>query len=217
MPVLGILERTGSQVDGTVLMELGQLQGLFGLQSRLTGVGVRVRADARDRLDDLQERYNSEPELQAVSLSGVMKALRIAMSNLEALVRLLAALVALMALGLLVNTALLRNLAERRRMAVLRAIGFSDFFVGGAAVIETVILVAIGLVSGLLGTLCFGEILAEHHVGNLPYIPPGNLIELDWGTMFCGSLIGLGVGVLATVPAVVRLRWFTGVEALRDG
>ena len=40
-PGAGILERTGTQVDGTILVPLSYLQQEYQLAGKLTGVGVR--------------------------------------------------------------------------------------------------------------------------------------------------------------------------------
>jgi ABC-type antimicrobial peptide transport system permease subunit len=197
-------------------MDLGQLQEAFGLQGRLTGVGLQLHPGQREELSALQDRYNAEAELQAVSLSGVMQALRLAMTNLNGLVRLLTALLALMGAGLVLNTTLLKTLAERKRMFVLGAIGFPVRFIVSAALIENIVLISAGLVGGLLATLVFGEVVATYLVRHLPYVPPGDLVQLSpvHALRLLGA--GLALGVAATLPPLMSLHNSASSEALQD-
>ena len=114
--VRGILARTGTQVDGTVLRPLASIQATYDLPGQLTGVGVRVRSKAPDALERLRDRYNLEPELQVVSLSRIEATLRDAMSGLRDVVMMLALALALLAGLVLLNTTMLRTLSEHRRL-----------------------------------------------------------------------------------------------------
>lgn len=217
LPVLGVLERTGSQLDGTVLMRLDAAQTAFDLPGRLTGVGVQVSPDARDRLDDLRESYDNEAELQVIALDTVVAALRGAMEDLRAVVRLLAGVLGVLGLALLLNTTLLRSLGEHRRMAVLHAIGFGPGFITGAALVESLLIVGAGAVLGLVAAPVLRPLTGARLAHYLPYAPDGNLVQLDLTTV--GVVLGAATlaAVLATLPALARLRVAGPLSALRSG
>lgn len=205
LQVAGVLARTGSQLDGTVLMELAEAQSRFGLPDRLTGVGVQVHPAHRDALDALRRRYDNEAELQVIALDTVTAALRGAMDDLRGVVNLLTGVLGLLGAALLGNTTLLRALSEHRRHAILRAAGFAPAWIAGAMIVETLLLLVPGVITGL-GLAAFaggrtGAMLAAH----LPYAPSGELIVLQTPLLLLIAGAALSLALLATAPAVLRM------------
>ena len=169
----------------------------------------------RSELERVTDQYNNEAELQVISLSAVVDALRSAMEKMRGVVSVLAATLMLMGAVVLVNSSLLRLLSEHKRMVVLHAIGFPGRFVYGAALIENLALVFIGTVVGLIGAPVLGRISTQVLTNYLPYDPSGDLVAISAPLalgVLCGSLL---LGVLATLPAVFRLRFFSDLSALR--
>ena len=119
-------------MDGAVLIRLDELQQQFGLENKLTGVGVQIDPMKRDGLQRLQEAYDNEAELQVISLSTIVQALHQAMDKMRGVVQILVAVLLLIAAAFLLNIGLLRSLADHRQYAVLRAVGLPDRFVMGA-------------------------------------------------------------------------------------
>jgi len=217
LPVLGILERTGSQLDGSILLDLVRLQDEFGLAGRLTGVGLRLSPGTRAHPDTVRDRYEEDAALQVIGLSSVVKTLQIAMANLRSVVQLLSGFLAGLAGVVLVNTALIRALSEHRSRLMLHAIGFSHGFIGLAALVENLVLVALGVLLGTGASWLGAGAASGWMAGYLPFVPHGVLVQLD-----CSLVCRLGAGtfslaVLATLPALVRLRFFGSLEDLRGG
>ena len=215
--VLGILERTGTQVDGAVLIRLDALQQQFGLENKLTGVGVQIDPTQRDGIQRLQEAYDSEAELQVIRLSTIVQALKQAMDKMRGVVQILVAVLVLVAAAFLLNSGLLRSVAEHRQYVILRAVGLPDWFLVGACFIENLVLLWMGASLGLLMALGLGAgasaILAQY----LPYTPSGNLIDLS-PSLALQIWVGAALlAVLSTLPSGVRLRYFADVESLRWG
>ena len=206
LPVLGVLERTGSQLDGTVLMELGALQGLFGLEGRLTGAGIQLKPESRVALDVVRDRYETDPALQVISLDSVVETLRLAMANLHSVVGLLSGFMAVLAGAVLLNTSMLRSLAEHRRMVTLHSIGIGHGFLAAAAMIENLLLVMAGAGVGVVLSMLLGGWSDTWLGGYLPYVPSGSLVHVG-GELAAAVVLGaLGLGALATLPAIARIR-----------
>ncbi len=213
--VLGVLERTGTQMDGATLLPLAHVQSLFQLQGKLTGVGVQTHPEREADAQALRERYHAEPELQVVSLSQVETALRRAMVGMKDVVALLATILALLAAAILVNTSLLRVIAEHQRFAALHAIGLSRVSLVGAAAVENLLLVGSGAILGLtvaaLAGGPSGELLADY----LPYIPAGSLVEIPAelaGTVLLGAIV---LSLVTSIVPAYRLRTLGDLSALR--
>ncbi len=215
--VRGILARTGTQVDGTVLMPLGALQTRYDLPGRLTGVGVRVRTERPQAKEALRERYNREAELQVVSLSRIEAALREAMGGLQEVVRVLAFALALLAGLVLLNATLLRTLSEHKRLYTLQLIGVPAWFIACASAIESLILALGGALLGLVGASVSGSWASAQLVDYLPYAPQGDLIELSAEIQLSVLLSALLLALLATLPPLIRVSRFAQLSSLREG
>ena len=212
--VLGVLARTGSQLDGSVLMELSNLQETFGMENRLTGVGVRLAADHRNRLDEVVSRYGSDPEIQIVTLSSVVQGLHRAMSKMQGLVRILSAVLVLMAAVFLVNIGLLRNLSERGQHSTLLAVGLPARFVAFACFVENLFLTVSGTTIGLLVTVFLRGVSSNGLAGFLPYTPSGELVTFSTDLVIGVYLGAVLLAAVASVPTWVRLRFFDLLPAM---
>ncbi len=215
LPVLGILERTGSQLDGSVLVDLERLQEAFGLGDKLTGVGVQLSEAGRLDAQAVRDRYEADAALQVIPLSSVVETLRAAMANLRGVVRLLSGFLVGLAGVVLVNTALVRALSEHRGRVMLHAFGFSDGFRGLAALVVNLVLVGLGAALGVGAAWGGAGLSTDWIVNSLPYAPGGVLVVLDCSLMCRGVVGAAALGVLATVPALVRLRWGGSLADLR--
>jgi putative ABC transport system permease protein len=216
LTVVGILDRTGTQLDGTVLMPLVQVQERFNLVGKITGVGVRVRAEHRGSLEELRGRYDNMAELQVIRLSTVVEALREAMDKMRGVVSLMAWMLAMMASVLLVNSTMLRTLSEHKRLYLLHAIGFSSGFLVVALVVETFLIVLSGAIVGLVSTKVLGSWTTAALASYLPYTPSGNLVDLSAPLVVSVLVVSVVLSALATWPSVVRLRYFSDVNSLRS-
>ena len=215
--VLGVLKRTGTQMDGATLLPLAQVQTLFRLEGKLTGVGVQTDPERAADAEALRERYHAEAELQVVSLSQVEAALRRAMVGMKDVVALLALVLALLAGAVLVNTSLLRVIADHSRFTALHAIGLSRTSLMTAAAVESLLLVGGGTVIGLLIASIAGgpsgALLADY----LPYIPGGTLVEIRpevAGMVLFGALV---LSLITSLVPVLRLRSLGDLSGLRGG
>jgi putative ABC transport system permease protein len=215
--VRGILARTGTQIDGTVLRPLRAVQAAYDLPGKLTGVGVRVRSESPDALERIRDRYNLEPELQVVSLSRIEATLREAMSGLRDVIALLAGALALLAGLVLLNTTLLRTLSEHRRLYTLQVIGVPGWFLAAAAVIESTLLALIGAALGLSIAAATGGWASALLVTYLPYAPSGDLIALSTELQLSILATSLALAVVATIPPVARVLWLSKLSSLREG
>ena len=202
-PVLGILQRTGTQLDGMVLMSLRDVQRTFDLSQRLTAIGLDV---ASPRLPMVRTRYHEEEPLQVVSLSHIEDALRQATESLSSVLSMLAWALLVMTSVVLINASVLRTAAAREEHITLHRIGFSGRFMLGVAFIENMLLVGCGALVGLLTALALQGWSVSFLLSHLPYAPKGPLLSIDTVIIWAVCLSTVGVAALATLPAIVGLR-----------
>ena len=201
--VRGVLGRTGTQVDGTILLPVHVVQERYGLAGKLTGVGVQL-ADIDDaEFSALRDRYNKRAELQVVTLSKVESTLRKATENLGEVVRLLALFLGVLMATVLLNTALLRTIAERPKLASLRITGFPGGFIVAVAILEMLLLTLTGLVIGTVLTWLSRDLTGGILANYLPYVPTGELIALSPGLVLRVFLLSCLAAALASIPPLV--------------
>ena len=67
--VVGILERTGTQDDGTIFVPLATLQNIFERPAEITTIGITLKKDVDS--GNLEEKLYELPDVQVVSLTQV--------------------------------------------------------------------------------------------------------------------------------------------------
>ncbi|MCU0244041.1 MAG: FtsX-like permease family protein, partial [Acidobacteria bacterium] len=204
--VVGVLERTGTQDDGTIFLPLGTVQKAFDLR-QLTSIGIKVRKDAD--MKAFEDKMYRLPDVQVVSLSQVKTTIMTLVSTARVLVFSIALIAILIAVMGVVNTVLMSVMERRQEIGILKSMGALAGDVFKLVWLETVMLCVAG---GLLGT---GLALLTARLTDLlvrrllPYAPSGGLVAIDAGlvltTLAAVTAIGLASGVYPSWRAA-RMR-----------
>ena len=204
--VVGILERTGTQDDGTIFLPIQTVQKIFGLR-QLTSIGIKVKKDAD--LKAFEDKMYKLPDVQVVSLSQVKTTIMTLVSTARVMVFSIALIAILIAMMGVVNTVLMSVMERRQEIGILKSMGALAGDVFKLVWLETIILCVTG---GLLGT---GLALLTAKVTDvlvrrlLPYSPSGGLVAIDTGlvlsTLGVITAIGLASGVYPSWKAA-RMR-----------
>lgn len=223
LTVVGILKRTGTPVDQSILTSLSSLEMIHGgHQSEHTHhdsqppaqsisaalLGLKAKPLAL-RLQRQINTYKPEPLtalLPGMTLQELWKTLRI----FEQALTVISSMVVLIGLlGML--TIMLASLRERRReMAVLRAVGAGPGTVFGLLLSEALLLTIVGAVSGL-SLLYF----LEWAFAGVIQSQTGIMLSFSWPTVAEWWRLGLVVTagfVLSLIPA-----WRAYRQSLADG
>jgi putative ABC transport system permease protein len=204
--VVGVLERTGTQDDGTIFLPLGTVQKVFDVR-QLTSIGIKVRKDAD--MKAFEDKMYRLPDVQVVSLSQVKTTIMTLVSTARVLVFSIALIAILIAVMGVVNTVLMSVMERRQEIGILKSMGALAGDVFKLVWLETVMLCVAG---GLLGT---GLALLTARLTDvlvrrlLPYAPSGGLVAIDAGlvltTLGAVTAIGLASGVYPSWRAA-RMR-----------
>ena len=195
--VVGILERTGTQDDGTVFLPIGTVQKVFGVRDELTGIGIKVKKDAD--IAKFEARMYNLPDVQVVSLSQVKNTIMTLVSTARVMVLSIALIAILIAMMGVVNTILMSVMERRQEIGILKSMGAMASDIFKLVWLETLILCLTG---GLVGT---GMALVTAKVTDilvrklLPYAPSGSLVKIEPGlvlaTLGIVTLVGLASGI----------------------
>jgi putative ABC transport system permease protein len=204
--VVGILERTGTQDDGTIFLPIKTVQKIFGVQE-LTSIGIKVKKDAD--MKAFEDKMYKLPDVQVVSLSQVKTTIMTLVSTARVMVFSIAVIAILIAMMGVVNTVLMSVMERRQEIGILKSMGAMAGDVFKLVWLETIILCVGG---GLIGTALalLTARLTDLLVRNLlPYSPSGGLVSIDLGlvlmTLAVVTAIGLASGIYPSWKAA-RMR-----------
>jgi putative ABC transport system permease protein len=204
--VVGILERTGTQDDGTIFLPIKTVQKIFGLRE-LTSIGIKVKKDAN--MKAFEDKMYKLPDVQVVSLSQVKTTIMTLVSTARVMVFSIALIAILIAMMGVVNTVLMSVMERRQEIGILKSMGAMAGDIFKLVWLETIILCLGG---GLLGTglALLTARLTDLLVRNLlPYSPSGGLVSIDVGLVLMAlgvvTAIGLASGVYPSWKAA-RMR-----------
>jgi putative ABC transport system permease protein len=204
--VVGVLERTGTQDDGTIFLPIKTVQKIFGVQ-QLTSIGIKVKKDAD--IKAFEDKMYKLPDVQVVSLSQVKTTIMTLVSTARVMVFSIAVIAVLIAMMGVINTVLMSVMERRQEIGILKSMGAMAGDVFKLVWLETIILCISG---GLIGTglALLTARLTDLLVRNLlPYSPSGGLVAIDAGlvlmTLGVVTVIGLASGVYPSWRAA-RMR-----------
>jgi len=204
--VVGILERTGTQDDGTIFLPIKTVQKVFGVQE-LTSIGIKVKKEAD--LKAFEDKMYKLPDVQVVSLSQVKTTIMTLVSTARVMVFSIALIAILIAMMGVVNTVLMSVMERRQEIGILKSMGAMAGDVFKLVWLETIILCFCG---GLIGTglSLLTARLTDVLVRNLlPYSPSGGLVAIDARLVLMAlgivTAIGLASGVYPSWKAA-RMR-----------
>ncbi len=213
--VVGVLERTGSQDDGTVFLPLKTAQRLFGREGELTIVGIKLREFNAIRMREFEGRWLSIPEVQVVSLEQVKGALVSLVGTAQMMVAAVAVIAVIVAVIGVINAILMSVYERIGEIGIMKAIGASRRQVFRLIWTETLLMCLAGSVTGcLVATLAAtGTDAALRHLLNIGVSQ--NLVRITpalLGWTIVGSLV---LGLLAGIWPAWRAASLRPVEAIR--
>jgi putative ABC transport system permease protein len=195
--VVGVLERTGTQDDGTIFLPIGAVQRIFGIKDELTGIGIKVKKNAD--IAKFEERMYTLPDVQVISLTQVKNTIMTLVATARVMVLSIALIAILIAMMGVINTILMSVMERRQEIGILKAIGAMGGDIFKLVWVETFVLCVTG---GILGS---GMALVTARITDilvrklLPYAPSGGLVRISPGLILATvgvlTLIGLLSGV----------------------
>ncbi|MCR4397306.1 MAG: FtsX-like permease family protein, partial [Candidatus Saccharicenans sp.] len=146
LKVVGVLERSGTQDDGTIFLPLQTLQKIFGQEGQLTSVGIKVNKETN--LSLFEEKMFKLPDVQVVSLTQVKTTIMTLVSTARILVLSIALIAILISIMGVINTVLMSVMERQKEIGILKAMGALASDVFKLVWLETSLLCLLG---GLVG------------------------------------------------------------------
>jgi putative ABC transport system permease protein len=213
--VTGVLERSGSQDDGTVFLPLSTAQKVFGRAGELTIIGIKLREFNGIRMREFEGRWMSIPEVQVVSLEQVKGALVSLVGTAQTMVAAVAVIAIVVAVIGVINAILMSVYERIGEIGIMKAVGAARSQIFRLIWTETLLICLAGAISGcLLAVIAAGATdAALRHLLNIGVTQ--GLVRITPGLLGSAVLGSVVLGLLAGVWPARRAADLHPVEAIR--
>lgn len=215
--VVGVLDRTGTQDDGTVFLPLPVAQKIFGRPGALTIVGIKLKTFGAAALREFEGRWLKLPEVQVVSLEQVKGTLVSLVGTAQAMVAAVAIIAVVVAVIGVVNTILMSVYERTGEIGIMKALGAYRGDIFRLIWLETLVVCLAGAVVGC--ALAFGAAkLVEAAIRALIDLGVQGSIVAIAPAMIGWALLGSTVlGFFAGLYPAWRAASMRPIEAIREG
>ena len=212
LKVVGILERTGGQDDGTIFVPLKTLQRI-SQTDQITTIGIKVKKDAD--LDKLENTLYQLKDVQVVSFSQVKQTVMKLIATARVMVFSIAVVAMLIAMVGVVNTVLMSVLERKQEIGILKTMGAMPGDIFRLVWTETLILCSLGGVTGIGFALIFARVTDLLARSILPYAPSGGLVAIDWKLALLTLAIIVAAGLLSGLYPAWKAGRIRPLESIR--
>jgi len=215
--ITGILDRTGTQDDGTVFMPLKNAQTIFGRPTDLTIIGIKLKKFGAVELREFEGRWLKIPEVQVVSLEQVKGTLVSLVGTAQVMIAAVAIIAVIVAVIGVVNTILMSVYERTGEIGVMKAIGAfrSDIF--KLIWLETLAVCVTGGVIGCLMAIV-GASLVEAAIRALINLGvQGSIVSTTPGLIGGALVVSILLGFFAGLYPAWRAASMRPIEAIREG
>ncbi|MFN7921473.1 MAG: FtsX-like permease family protein [Bryobacteraceae bacterium] len=197
--VVGVLDRTGTQDDGTVFMPIAAAREYFGRPDQLTILGIKLKKFSSFQLREFETRWLKLPEVQVVGLQQVKTTLVGLVATAQTMIAAVAVIAVIVALIGVVNTILMSVYERTSEIGIMKALGARRSSIFQLIWIETVMICLMGAVVGSVAAVA-GSGLVERAIKSLA----------DMGVS--GSIVNITGAVIGyAIAGAVALGFFGGL------
>jgi putative ABC transport system permease protein len=213
LKVVGILERTGTQDDGTIFVPLKKLQKISATD-KITTIGIKIKKDADST--KLETALYQLPDVQVVSFTQVKQTIMKLIATARVMVLSIAIIALLIAMVGVVNTILMSVLERLQEIGILKTMGAmpGDIFI--LVWTETLILCTSGGIAGIALAFVFARLSDILVRRILPYSPGGKLVAIDLKLALLTLAVIVAVGLLSGIYPAWKAGRVRPLESIRS-
>jgi putative ABC transport system permease protein len=215
--VVGILDRTGTQDDGTAFMPINVAREYFGRPDQLTILGIKLRQFNGVKVREFETRWLKLPEVQVVGLQQVKNTLVNLVSTAQTMIAAVAAIAVIVALIGVINTILMSVYERTSEIGIMKALGARRGSIFQLIWLETVM---ICLGGGLLGSALavVGSGLVERAIKTIADLGvSGSIVQITPAVIGFAVLGAVILGFFGGLYPAWRAASMRPVEAISRG
>lgn len=151
--VTGVLDRTGTQDDGTVFMPIEVAREYFGRPDQLTILGIKLKQFNGYKMREFENRWLKLPEVQVVGLQQVKSTLVNLVATAQTMIAAVAAIAVIVALIGVINTILMSVYERTSEIGIMKALGARRGAIFQLIWLETVMICLAGGIAGSVAAI----------------------------------------------------------------
>lgn len=215
--VVGVLERTGTQDDGTVFMPIDAARRAFNRPDELTILGIKLKGFNSFKLREFENRWLRLPEVQVVGLQQVKSTLVGLVATAQTMIAAVAVIAVIVALLGVVNAILMSVYERTGEIGIMKALGARRGDIFTLIWLETLMLCLLGSLVGCAAAVV-GAGLVEAAIRSLADLGVSGSIVSITPRVVGGAVLGsLVLGFFAGLYPAWRASSMRPVEAIREG
>jgi putative ABC transport system permease protein len=215
--VVGVLERTGTQDDGTVFMPIDAARAAFNRPSQVTILGIKLKGFSSFKLREFENRWLKLPEVQVVGLQQVKNTLVGLVATAQTMIAAVAIIAILVALLGVVNAILMSVYERTGEIGIMKALGARRSDIFELIWLETLMICLAGSLVGSAAAVV-GSGLVEAAIKSLADLGvSGSIVSITPRVIGYAVLGSVVLGFFAGLYPAWRAASMRPVEAIREG
>lgn len=215
--VLGVLDRTGTQDDGTVFLPIDEARGYFGRMGELTILGIKLKQFNAFKMGQFESRWLKLPEVQVVGLQQVKSTLVGLVATAQTMIAAVAVIAMIVAFIGVINTILMSVYERTSEIGIMKALGARRDSIFQLIWLETVMICLAGAVVGSFVAVVGSELVerAIKRVVNMGV--SGSIVQITPMVVGWAVLGAVVLGFFAGLYPAWRAAGMRPVEAIHKG
>lgn len=215
--VVGVLERTGTQDDGTVFLPIDATREYFNRPNQLTILGIKLKEFSSFKLREFETRWLKLPEVQVVGLQQVKSTLVNLVATAQTMIAAVAAIAIIVAFIGVINTILMSVYERTAEIGIMKALGARRGSIFQLVWLETLMICFIGALIGS-ALAAIGAGLVETAIKALADLGvSGSIVQITPTLVGYTVIVAVVLGFFAGLYPAWRASSMRPVEAISRG
>ncbi len=215
--VVGVLDRTGTQDDGTVFLPIDAAREFFGRPKELTILGIKLKEFNAVKMRQFETRWLKLPEVQVVGLQQVKNTLVGLVATAQTMIAAVAVIAIIVAFIGVINTILMSVYERTAEIGIMKALGARRGSIFQLIWLETVMICLAGALVGS-AVAVVGSGLVERMIKAMAdFGVAGSIVSITPAVIGYAVLGAVTLGFFAGLYPAWRAAAMRPVEAINRG
>ncbi len=215
--VVGVLERTGTQDDGTVFLPIDSARKFFGRPEQLTILGIKLKQFSSFKMREFETRWLKLPEVQVVGLQQVKSTLTGLVATAQTMIAAVAVIAVIVAFIGVINTILMSVYERTGEIGIMKALGARRGDIFQLIWLETLMICLAGALVGS-AVAVLGAGLVERAIKSLADLGvTGSIVRITPAVLGYAVLGAIVLGFFGGLYPAWRASSMRPVDAIREG
>ena len=215
--VVGVLERTGTQDDGTVFLPIDVTREYFNRPTQLTILGIKLKEFSSFKMREFETRWLKLPEVQVVGLQQVKNTLVNLVATAQTMIAAVAAIAVIVALIGVINTILMSVYERTSEIGIMKALGARRDSIFQLIWLETLMICLVGALVGSAMAVVGAGLVEKAIKGMADLGVSGSIVQITPAIVGYAILGAVVLGFFGGLYPAWRAASMRPVEAISKG